>query len=96
MEREKVLILLRSCLPKLRTLGVRSVAVFGSTAREESSAHSDVDVLIEFTGRATFDKYMDVKFLLESTLGMPVDVVTPRALKPRMKPFIEQEAIYVT
>jgi predicted nucleotidyltransferase len=96
MERERVLMILRSSLPTLKALGVQSVAVFGSTARDEGSVESDVDVLIEFSERATFDKYMEVKFLLEESLGKPVDLVTRGALKPMMRPKVEQEAIYVS
>jgi predicted nucleotidyltransferase len=96
MEKEKVLLVLRSSLPELKTLGVQSVAVFGSTARDEASPESDVDVLIEFSERATFDRYMEVKFLLENSLGKPVDLITRAALKPRMRPQVEQEAIYVS
>ena len=96
MEREKVLLVLRSALPELKALGVQSVAVFGSTARDEASTESDVDVLIEFSGKGTFDRYMDVKFLLEESLGKPVDLVMRGALKPRMRPRVEQEAIYVS
>jgi predicted nucleotidyltransferase len=96
MEKEKVLLVLRSSLAELKTLGVQSVAVFGSTARDEASPESDVDVLIEFSERATFDRYMEVKFLLENSLGKPVDLITRAALKPRMRPQVEQEAIYVS
>jgi predicted nucleotidyltransferase len=96
MEREKVLNLLRSSLPRLRDLGVGSLAVFGSTARDELGDESDVDILIDFEGTATFDGYMEAKFLLEEVLGRPVDLVTPQALKPRMRPSVEREAIYVT
>jgi len=84
MEKEKVLFVLRSSLPKLKALKVQSLAIFGSTARDEASTDSDVDVL------------MEVKFLLEDTLGKRVDLVTRGALKPRMRPQIEQEAIYVS
>jgi predicted nucleotidyltransferase len=96
MEKENVLFVLRSSLPKLKALKVQSLAIFGSTARDEASTDSDVDVLIEFSERATFDRYMEVKFLLEDTLGKRVDLVTRGALKPRMRPQIEQEAIYVS
>ncbi len=96
MEKERVLLILRSSMPKLKSLNVQSVAVFGSTARDEANVNSDVDVLIEFSGRATFDRYMEVKFLLEDSLGRPVDLVTRGALKPRMRPQVEQEAIYVS
>jgi predicted nucleotidyltransferase len=96
MEKERVLRLLHSSLPKLKALGVQSVAVFGSTARGEGSIESDIDVLISFSEKATFDKYMDVKFLLEDLLGKSVDLVTRGALKPRMRARVEREAIYVS
>jgi hypothetical protein len=96
MEKQKVLMILRTSLPKLKAMGVKSVAVFGSTARDEGSMESDVDVLIAFSEKATFDKYMEVKFLLEDSLGKPVDLVTRGALKPRMRSHVEQEAIYVS
>lgn len=96
MQKERVLYVLRSCLPRLKALKVQSVAVFGSTARDEAGVDSDVDVLIEFSERANFDRYMEVKFLLEDLLGKRVDLVTRGALKPRMRPQVEQEAIYVS
>jgi predicted nucleotidyltransferase len=96
MKSEKVLNTIRSSLPRLQELGVSSVAVFGSATRDELKPDSDVDILIDFEGAATFDKYMETKFFLEKILERPVDLVTPRALKPRMRPSIEKEAIYVT
>jgi len=96
MEKDKVIRVLRSFLPELKTLGVQSIAVFGSTARDEAMPESDIDLLIEFSERATFDRYMEVKFLLEDSLGKSVDLVTRAALKPRMRPQVEQEAIYVS
>lgn len=61
----------------------------------ESEAESDVNVLVEFEGRATFDQYMELKFYLEDLLGCPVDLVTRKALKPRLRPYLEKEAVYV-
>jgi predicted nucleotidyltransferase len=45
------------------------LALFGSVARDEATAESDVDLLVEFEGGATFDRYMDLKFFLEECLG---------------------------
>ena len=75
---------------------MKSLAVFGSVARGEAGPDSDVDILVEFEGRATFDRYMGLKFFLEDLLGRRVDLVTRKALKPRMRPYVEREAIYVT
>jgi predicted nucleotidyltransferase len=55
-----------------------------------------VDLLVEFEGQATFDQYMDLKFYLEQLLGCQVDLVTRQALKPRLRPVVEEEALYVT
>ena len=80
---------------QLEKLGVKSVSIFGSVARGEDQPGSDVDILVEFRGRATFDRYMDTKFYLEELLGRKVDLVTPKAIKPRMKPYIMQDLIHV-
>ena len=75
---------------------VKRLSVFGSTARDALRDDSDIDVLVEFKGKATFDGYMDLKGYLETLLGRPVDLVTHDAVKPRMRPMIDQEAIHVT
>ena len=72
--------------------GVRDLAVFGSVARGEASDASDLDVLVDFAGPATFDGYMGLKLFLEDSLGVKVDLVTRAALKPRLRERIESEA----
>jgi hypothetical protein len=79
----------------LKRFGVKSLALFGSVARGEARRDSDVDILVEFEGPATFDQYMDLKFWLEDLFGCPVDLVTRKALKPRLRPYVEKEAVYV-
>jgi len=96
MNRDQVISLLARKRVELERLGVKTLAVFGSTARNDASDASDVDILVEFEGPATFDGYMDLKEFLEDLLGRPVDLVTRRALKPAMKSDIEAEAVYVT
>jgi len=96
MKRENVLRILSGHRQDLKNLHVRSLALFGSVARDEATAESDVDLLVEFEGGATFDRYMDLKFFLEELLGCPVDLVTRDALKPRVRPEVEREAVHVT
>ena len=76
-----------------RRFSVRRIGVFGSVARGSASPASDVDILVELT-EPTFDHYMDLKFYLEAMLGRPVDLVLHDAIKPRLKPIIEQEVVY--
>lgn len=78
-----------------RRFAIKHLSVFGSAARDELRQDSDIDVLVEFEGTATFDGYMELKFYLEELLGRTVDLVTHDAVKPRMRPLIEQEAIHV-
>lgn len=95
MTRRAVISRIRSNRARLEKLGVKSLSIFGSFARGEERPDSDVDILVEFEGRATFDRYIDTKFYLEELLGRKVDLVTPKAIKPRMKPYIMQDLIHV-
>jgi uncharacterized protein len=75
--------------------GVRSLALFGSRARDQSRAHSDIDLLVEFDGPATSSRYFGLQFFVEDLLGGPVDLVTKQALRPELRPFVERDAIHV-
>jgi hypothetical protein len=75
---------------------VRRLSVFGSVVRDEASEGSDVDVLVVFDRKATFDLFMDLKFYLEELLGAGVDLVTDKALRPQVRRTIEQELIHVS
>lgn len=80
---------------RLAALGVRSLSLFGSVARGQGNAHSDLDFLVEFDGPATFDRYMGLKELLETEFGRQVDLVTLRALKPALRDQVLTEAVRV-
>ena len=72
---------------------VKRIGVFGSFARGNKRAESDVDIIVEFA-EPTFDHYMDLKFRLEEVLQRPVDLVIADTVKPRLKSIIEREVIY--
>ncbi len=75
--------------------GVSSLALFGSTARDRATEQSDVDVLVSFDGPATSARYFGVQFYLEDLLGCPVDLVTDKALRPELRPYVELDAVHV-
>lgn len=79
----------------LHSMGVKSLEIFGSTARGDARPDSDIDLLVEFVQPASFDRYMDLKFYLEDLTGKRVDLVTRSALKPRLRTSIEAEAVRV-
>lgn len=78
-----------------REFGVTNLALFGSLARNDARAGSDVDILVKFNGPATSKRYFGVLFYLEDLLGCRVDLVTDKALRPELRPYIEREAIHV-
>lgn len=96
MKRQLAVELLTRCKPELQSrFGVTHLALFGSTVRDTATSGSDVDILIAFDGPATSKRYFGVQFYLEDLLGCPVDLVTEKALRPELRPYIEQERVYV-
>jgi predicted nucleotidyltransferase len=96
MKRNNALALLRTIKPILaQQFGVTQLALFGSTARDEARDNSDLDIMVRFDGPATSARYFGVQFYLEDQLGCSVDLVTEKALRPELRPFIEKEAINV-
>ena len=79
-----------------RLFRVKRLAVFGSVARGEANDKSDVDVLVSFEQRATFDLFMELKFYLEDLLGTSVDLVTEKAIRSEIRQSIEKELIDVS
>lgn len=96
MDRQHVLNILANSKSELATrFGVTELALFGSTARGTATKSSDVDVLVAFDGPATSSRYFGVQFYLEDRLGCPVDLVTSKALRAELRPYIEQERVNV-
>jgi predicted nucleotidyltransferase len=93
--REQVIGLLKDHRVDLERLHVKSLKLFGSFARGEERMDSDVDLLVEFEGQPTFDRFMDLKLFLEDLLERKVDLVTRRALRSRMQLIIDQDAVHV-
>lgn len=96
MNRDAVLKILKQLKPELvRRFGVKRLALFGSTARNEARAGSDIDIVVSFELPATSKRYFGVQFLLEDELGCSIDLVTEKAMRDELRPYIEKEAINV-
>jgi predicted nucleotidyltransferase len=73
--------------------GASNVRIFGSVARGEADAQSDIDFLVELErGRSLLD-HAALMIDLESLLGRRVDVATERGLRPRIRERILEEAV---
>lgn len=90
--REAILQTIAAHRERLRELQVRELALFGSYARGDARPESDLDFVVEFE-RTSFDNYMEVKELLESLFGKPVDLVIKSAIKERLRERILGEAV---
>lgn len=76
-------------------LGVKSLSLFGSVARNEGTAKSDIDILVDFDPRKGLFFFIELKEYLEKLLKRDVDLVTKRALHPALKKRILSEAKHV-
>ena len=77
----------------LQNAGVRRAAVFGSFARGEQKASSDLDVLVELQEGKTLLDLIALKQRLAQALGVNVDIVTYRSLSPLLRDSILREQI---
>lgn len=96
MTRAALLDFLRSHKDEMtRRFGVRQLSLFGSAARDELRPGSDVDLLVDFDGPATAERYFGLQFYLEDRLGGSIDLVTQKALRAELRPFVERDALRV-
>jgi predicted nucleotidyltransferase len=94
--RDSILQILEINRDNLRGYGVISIALFGSVARGEAGPRSDVDLLVDVDDEVTLFGLSRIKHHLEDLLGMPVDLVTSDALRPRVRDKIMAEAIHAS
>jgi uncharacterized protein len=93
-DREEVLTALRSALPDLRRRWpIRSLGIFGSVARGDAAADSDVDVLVEFERPVGLSAFLALEDTLRATVGRPVDLVSRAALKPHIGEHVLRELV---
>lgn len=83
--------------PSLERLGIRKVGLFGSYSRDDQSAKSDIDILVDFLPEMeNFDNYMAVCDIFEKLFKYEkVDIVTVNGLSPYIGPKILNEVVYV-
>ncbi|MCL5666391.1 MAG: nucleotidyltransferase family protein [Patescibacteria group bacterium] len=78
-------------IPILERNRVAYAGVFGSVARGQARPDSDVDILVKFSGPATFAAYLKLDDELRSSLLKDIDLVTEGAINKFLKPQIEKD-----
>ena len=93
-ENMEIIDLLRSHAGDIKArFAVKRIGLFGSYARGDQKASSDIDILVEFE-KPTFRNFMDLSFYLEDLFGREVDLVTVRGLHSRIRPYVEKDVIW--
>ncbi len=80
---------------RLKELGVRSLAVFGSLAKQRFRSGSDIDLLVEYEQTVGLFRHIELEQFLTLVLDSEIDLVTPDSLRPKLKNKILDEAIHV-
>jgi uncharacterized protein len=93
MKRAEVLAVVETHQEMLKTLGVKTLDLFGSVARDEARPDSDVDFLVKFAIEATLFDLFRVQHYLEDILGCRVDLGTNSALRQHLREPVLQEAV---
>jgi len=95
MRKLDALKLVQSRQEELRQLGVRSLNLFGSVARDRANSQSDIDILVELDESIGFFEFFRIKHYLEDLFQCPVDLGTVDALKEHLREPILEEAVHV-
>ena len=74
---------------------VKEIGIFGSYVRGEHEDKSDIDLLVEFYEPVGFFAFIDLEEYLGGLLGTKVDLVSKKALKPRIGKYILEEMVLV-
>lgn len=95
--RENILTVLRNHKSQISKFGVSSIGLFGSYVRNEQSAKSDIDLLVDFEPeKENFDNYMAVYDIFESLFqNEKIEIVTKNGLSKYIGPKILNDVMYV-
>ena len=96
MDRDAVIATLRAHEAELRAEGVAHVYLFGSVARDEAGARSDIDLFYDYDpDRFGFLQFMRIRELAPEIMGQSVDIMPRDGIHPLIRPEVEKSAIEV-
>ncbi|CCQ56688.1 MAG: nucleotidyltransferase [Crocosphaera sp.] len=93
MKRDEVLKIISEHREQLEKLGVKSLLLFGSVARDEAGPDSDVDFLVELNGEIGLFEFIKIRLYLEDILNCSVDLGTEDALRENLREPVLKDVI---
>jgi uncharacterized protein len=95
MRRDEVIAIVTAHQDELRSMGVESLDLFGSVARDEATPESDVDFLVELNRPMGLFDFVGIKLYLEDILGRDVDLGSLDALRERLREPVMKDVVRV-
>ncbi|PSR13132.1 nucleotidyltransferase [filamentous cyanobacterium CCP3] len=95
MSQDKVVRQIRAHRMTLEAMGVKSLGLFGSVARDEANPESDIDILVEFSKPLGFFQVFDIQYFLEDLLQCSIDLGTINALKEHLRSSVLEDVVRV-
>lgn len=96
LDRSSIQNSLKNFKKELNILGVETIHLFGSVARNEANQNSDIDLLVKFKpGMKNFDNYINLTFLLEDLFRVKVDLLTIDSISGSIKNSVERESVLI-
>lgn len=74
---------------------IKEIGIFGSYARQEQTEKSDIDIVVSFSKPVGLFHFMDLEEYLQELLGEKIDLVSQKAIKPTIKPYVVKDLIFV-
>lgn len=95
LKKNEVMSILREEMPYVKEhFHVSEIALFGSYARDEADAESDIDILMAFSKTPGMISFMKLEHYLTERFGVKVDLFLKNALRPNIGKYVLREAIY--
>jgi predicted nucleotidyltransferase len=79
----------------LKKYKVNRLGIFGSYVRGEQQQDSDLDVLIDYEDPPSLVTLIELEYYLSEVIGVKVDLVTTKGIKPQLKDYILKEVVYI-
>jgi uncharacterized protein len=95
MRRDDVLAIVKAHQEKLKEMGVKSLDLFGSVARDQATPESDVDFLVEVERPMGLIRFLGIKHYLEDILRCDVDLGTAKSLREHLREPVSKDVIRV-